>query len=141
MKKLTLIFLLFLLSACSDQVFKQPGEAKAKISHITLKEVKKALADKEVKLSKGDMVSQFELKNLNQAAFHSVNKDQIYIYEFPSSDDRVKGYKQIKEQTQLIDIAHFPIYLEQKNVLVIYMKYPPKSNELENKIRDALKSI
>jgi hypothetical protein len=141
MKKLTLIFLLFLLSACSDTVVTHSEEAKVKNSYITLEEVKQALIDKEVKLSQGEMVSQFELKNVNQAAFHSVNKDQIYIYEFPSSDDRVKGYKQIEEQTQLIDIAHFPIYLEHKNVLVIYMNYPPKSKELENKIRNTLKSI
>jgi hypothetical protein len=86
--------------------------------------VKQALTDKEMKLSKGEMVSQFKLKNVNQAALHSVNKDQIYIYEFPSADDRVRGTKQIEEQTQLIDFAHFPIYLEHKNVLVIYMNYP-----------------
>jgi hypothetical protein len=141
MQKLTIIFLLVLLSACSDQVFKQSGEAKAKNSHITLKEVKQALTDKDMKLTTGEMVSQFKLENINQAAFHSVNKDQIYIYEFPSADDRVKGYKQTEEQTQLIDIAHFPIYLEHKNILVIYMNYPPKNNELENKIRDALKSL
>jgi hypothetical protein len=141
MKKLTLTFLLVLLSACSDQVFKQSRETKAKNSLITLKEAKQALTDKDMKLTTGEMVSQFKLENINQAAFHSVNKDQIYIYEFPSADDRVKGYKQTEEQTQLIDIAHFPIYLEHKNILVIYMNYPPKNNELENKIRDALKSL
>lgn len=141
MKKLTLIFLLVLLSACSDQVFKQPVEAKAKNSHITLKEVKQALTDKEMKLSKGVMVSQFELKNVNQVAYYTVNKEQIYIYEFPTADERIQGSKLVEEQTQLIDIAHFPIYHEHKNILVIYMNYPPKNNELENKIGDALKSL
>jgi hypothetical protein len=141
MKKIFLAILLIVLSACSVQETKKSAEVKAEANTFTLTEVKQALADKDMKLSTGEMVSQFKLTNVNQAAFNSVNKDQIYIYEFPSADDRVKGYKQIEEQTQLIDIAHFPIYLEHKNILVIYMNYPPKNNELENKIRDSLKGL
>jgi hypothetical protein len=141
MKKIFLAVLLIVLSACSVQETKKSAEVKAGANTFTLTEVKQALADKDITLSTGEMVSQFKLTNVNHSAFNSVNKDQIYIYEFPSADDRVKGYKQIEEQTQLIDIAHFPIYLENKNILVIYMNYPPKSIELENKIRDALKSL
>jgi hypothetical protein len=120
---------------------KSPLKLRQMLTPSLLTEVKQALTDKDMKLSIGEMVSQFKLTNVNHSAFNSVNKDQIYIYEFPSADDRVKGYKQIEEQTQLIDIAHFPIYLEHKNILVIYMNYPPKNNELENKIRDALKGL
>jgi hypothetical protein len=141
MKKIFLAVLLIVLSACSVQETKKSAEVKAEANTFTLTEVKQALTDKDITLSTGEMVSQFKLTNVNQAAFNSVNKDQIYIYEFPSADDRVKGYKQIEEQTQLIDIAHFPIYLEHKNILVIYMNYPPKNNELENKIRDSLKGL
>lgn len=141
MKKIFLAILLIVLSACSVQETKKSGEVKAGANTFTLTEVKQALADKGITLSTGEMVSQFKLTNVNQAAFHSINKDQIYIYEFPSSDDRVKGSKLIEEQTQLIDIAHFPINLEHKNILVIYMNYPPENNVLENKIRDALKSL
>jgi hypothetical protein len=141
MKKIFLAILLIVLSACSVQETKKSAEVKAEANTFPLTEVKQALTDKDITLSTGEMFSQFKLTNVNQTAFNSVNKDQIYIYEFPSADDRVKGYKQIEEQTQLIDIAHFPIYIENKNILVIYMNYPPKSIELENKIRDALKGL
>ncbi|OOE14651.1 hypothetical protein [Fictibacillus arsenicus] len=123
------------------QFKKLKGEVKTEANTFTLTEVKQAFTDKDMKLTTGEMVSQFKLENVNQAAFNSVSKDQIYIYEFPTADERIRGSKLIEEQTQLIDIAHFPIYLEHKNILVIFMNYLPKTNELENKIRDALKSL
>lgn len=141
MKKIFLVIVLMVLSACSNHASKQAGEVKAEDHIIPLIEVKQAIMDKGITLSKGEMLTQFKLMNVNQSAFHSNNNEQIYIYEFSSAEDRVNGYKKIEEQTQLIDFAHFPIYLEHRNVLVIYLNYPPKGKGVENKLREGIKSL
>ncbi len=113
-KILSLCLLLFLVACQSVQIHDS--------SHITEKEVVKALRDNGVNLAKAKFprsVYGSKLGNV-QPRTYEVGEKPFFIFEFKTENDREKGKKEFAKKTATMDLVSTSRF-EKRNILIFYV--------------------